>query len=82
MKRVGRLGASIKAGGADAAKPSFHPTAVVINWVTNSPRVNGRAFQIGTEGLQRAFDKVTADMMTYIDRKMGKDAKQFNAAQR
>jgi hypothetical protein len=34
------------------------------------------------EALQRGFDKVTADMLTYIDRKMGKDARVFNAAQR
>lgn len=82
LKRVGRLGASIQRGGADAAQRSFHPTVVVWNWVTNSPRTDKKAFAIGNEGLQKAFDKVTADMMAYIDRKLGKPTAIFNAAQK
>ena len=82
LKRVGRLGASIQRGGADAAQRSFHPTVTVWNWVTNSPRTDAKAFPIGNEGLQKAFDTVTADMMNYIDRKLGKPTAAFNAAQR
>jgi hypothetical protein len=82
LRRIGKLGASVMAGGADAARRSFHPTVRIWNAATNSTKTSPGAYTIGSEGLQFAFDKVTADMTTYIDRKMGKDAKAFNAAQK
>ena len=83
---VGRVGGSggVKAdrpkGYAIAAKPGVSTSATIVNTALN-PRHGGsnRAVGMAEAGLQEGVRRVTANMRTYIERKLQQTADRFNA---
>ncbi len=79
VKRYGQL-----KGAALVAEVGFKPFAKIWNDTPERTKRGDKMkiYSVGVEGLQKAFDSETEDMIRYLEGEMKEDAKAFNDAQK
>lgn len=82
LEKFGRRGQAVLSGGADPAKHAWTTQVKIWNAVPDGKHTNSNAYKEAEMAMEKGMAVVAQDIIVYLDRKMGKDARAFNAKQK